>query len=282
MSFWSKFGKVMGVVGAGAATLGTMGAASPALAGALGGIGMGGKVLSGIGKVAGAANALSPVLGGMAKGRAEGRQAETTNLLNRDQLNLSRDQMVNQAIQQEFANRLGLANQEASMLDLRANQARRGDLQANVQDVHIPDSANGRIRVQHWSGGIRPSALGPNAREAGRRLSDTALAKMGNEGLPAAPGAGHYSAVSPLPQSGFLDKLLGGAGAATSLLGTFPQQGGGRNLGTNPPAGAPVLNVADQALARLNMPKLLTPEQLRAQQQQGPQIPQDDEWDQIG
>lgn len=251
MSFWSKFGKIAGIAGAGAASLATLGAASPALGAALGGIGMGGKVMSGLGTVGKVGGALSPVVGGIAKGRAEGRQAETDNLM-------AHDRMVQQAIQQEFANKLGLAGTEANMLDLRANQARHGDLQANVQDVHIPD--NERVHIPHWTGGVRPSALGPNARAAGQRLSDTALAKMGNEGLPTAP----VPHISPLPQAGFADKLLGAVGPALGIAGAFPQSpnqgatGGPQRMGM---PGAPILSPGDLGFWRQNNPKLLPPGQ---------------------
>lgn len=213
MGFWSTLGKIGGIAAAGVGTVASLGAASPALAAALGGAGA-------LGKIGGIAKSVAPVLGGLAKGRAEGRVADTNAQQTQDRLGLDRARMMNQALQDEFQNKVGLAGTEAQLLDTRATQARRGDLLANVQDVHIPD--NGRVAVQHWSGGVRPSALGPNARAAGARLSDTALAKMGHEGLPSAPGmSGNIPGVTPLQGGGFMDKLIGAAGAATSLGGAI-------------------------------------------------------------
>lgn len=226
MGFWSKLGKIGMIAGAGAATIGTMGAASPALAAALGSVGIGSKVLGGIGAASNAAKALSPALSGAAKGRAEGRVLDTNAQQAQDRLGLDRNQQLNQALQQEFTNKLGLHKTEADLLSQRADQTRRGDLQANVQDVVIPD--NGRVKVAHWQGGVRPSAMGPNARAAGAQLSNSAMSAMGNENLPTAPmlSAG-VPGVTPLAGGaggggGLMDKILAGASMGTGILGSLP------------------------------------------------------------
>jgi len=192
----------------------------------------------------------APVLGGLAASRAQGRLAEADTTMSRDRLALERAGMGNDeayrswqgqndlgltstranndALAQEFAARMGLNEAEATRPDLRASQVIRGDLMHNVQDVNIPDNA--RVNVAHISGGIRPSALGPNTREAGARLSDLGLSKLGHEDLPSAPTFSRYAptaaptsgplpGLSSLPQAGFMDKLLGVATPALALAG---------------------------------------------------------------
>ncbi len=125
-------------------------------------------------------------------------------LLQMAQIELLRKQM-------EEANRAG-----------RAQQTVRGDLQANVQDARfsrptgVPDMA--------LSGGLRPSALGPNAREAGRTLSSQALSALqrGDSFMPLNP-TGPIDLSANMPQESWFDKLLAGVGAVGGAVSSYQQ-----------------------------------------------------------
>lgn len=171
-----------------------------------------------INKVLDLASSAAPVLGGMASGRAAGKQAENQEAQTQDQLR----QRMWEAQTQNILQRSRLMQDQATMQrdspTIRAQQAARGDMQANIQDVNIP--GNERLKVQHFSGGMRPSAMGSNARAAGAGLSSIALQNMGKDSfevpnLPAPPD------LTALQKSGFLDKLLSGASGAAGLLGAF-------------------------------------------------------------
>lgn len=151
-----------------------------------------GGFFKGLGK--GALGFLGPVgalAGGALSGRAAGRQAEAGLGLNQDQLRL-------------LAARLNLQAPQ-----MRAANAARGDLLANVQDVSV-----GAPRGTRLSGGTRPSLLSENSRNLGRQMSrDALLSQM--KGDPFTP--------TPLPQSGKLDTLLailGGVGTGVDAWRT--------------------------------------------------------------
>jgi hypothetical protein len=105
----------------------------------------------------------------------------------------------------------------------RAQQVGLGDLLANIQDVQLSGMPS-YIPHMNFSGGLRPSALGPNTRAAGQNLSRQALeAQLSGADIPNLPdvsGIGTAApAQTPLPQSGKLDTLLSilgytGAGVA--------------------------------------------------------------------
>lgn len=98
--------------------------------------------------------------------------------------------------------------------DIRSRQAARGDMLANVQDVHIGRPSGSTIPTFNYTGGLRPSALGPNARQAGSEMSRQALLKlMEGEQLP------QYQApkAPTLDTGGFLENFLGGAGLGLNI-----------------------------------------------------------------
>jgi len=104
----------------------------------------------------------------------------------------------------------------------RASQTAQGDLMANVQDArfarpsHIPDYS--------LSGGLRPSALGPNAREAGRELSSQALSALqqGDTFMPINP-IGPVDLNANMPRESTFDKILAGVGAAGGAYQSYQQ-----------------------------------------------------------
>ena len=116
------------------------------------------------------------VAGGALSGRAVGRKAEAEIGLDQDQLRL-------------LAARLNLQAPQ-----MRAANAARGDLLANVQDVSV-----GAPRGTRLSGGTRPSLLSENSRTLGRQMSrDAYLSQM----------KGDAFTPTPLPESGKVDTLL--------------------------------------------------------------------------
>ena len=60
----------------------------------------------------------------------------------------------------------------------QARSAALGDVMANVQDVNISAPPWVKSHVPNITGGLRPSLLGPNAREAGRSLSQQSLERL--------------------------------------------------------------------------------------------------------
>lgn len=114
--------------------------------------------------------------------------------------------------------KLRAAQQALNQNSLLAHQAAQGGLMSNVQDVGInglPDY----IRKPTLSGGLRPSALGPGAKQAGSELQRRAILQLlaGPTNLPQAP------TLTPLPNASGYDtanKWLGRAGAYAGAL--FP------------------------------------------------------------
>lgn len=172
------------------------------------GLGAAGNILSQGGSPTGAnpATDLSQVLGGTAEGRAKGKVDEANLLLDRGRL---ADSM--------YGNALTAKKLAASLPDTRASQAVRGDLLANMQDVTASGPARVMNNVTHFSGGARPSALGPNARAAGAALSKIGLDNIGNETMPTAP------TLPDLPQANVEDKILGAATPALGIIGSIGQ-----------------------------------------------------------
>jgi hypothetical protein len=197
MGVWGKIAKYAALGGAGLATAMTGGAAAPL-------IGVAGKV----GQIADMVGKGGQIAAGIAGGEEKGmvdqshiNSAQNTDAVNRfralDSATLDRQQMVNKALQDEFTNKMKLNDTEATRPDLRLAQAKAGDIAANVQDARYDNIP--RVQAVHMSGGLRPSLFGPNTRAAGQKMSDMALMKMGNEGLPTAPTAMTKASDIPMP-----------------------------------------------------------------------------------
>jgi phage-related tail protein len=105
----------------------------------------------------------------------------------------------------------------------RAAQTAMGDVMANVQDAHV--SAPSHIPRFEVSGGLRPSALGPNARAAGGALSNQALAALleGDSFMPITP-AGPINLDATMPEESTFDKWMGGIGAAGNVFQAMQQR----------------------------------------------------------
>jgi hypothetical protein len=115
---------------------------------------------------------------------------------------------------------------------LRAAQAARGGLQANVQDLTIGRPAGSTIPRFEHAGGLRPSAIGPEGRQAGAELQRQALlALMGGDeaNMPAYQTTGDIQ--STLKKPGLRENILGGVGLGTSILGALGRLKTGRTPG---------------------------------------------------
>jgi hypothetical protein len=201
----------------------------------------GASLLGTIGSVAGAA---APILGGLARGRAEGQQRDIGNQQNQAALErqlyeaTTRNQLQ-QGQQGLQRGQLGAqrAEFERDSPGVRFNQAMRGNLAQNLQDVqlNVPDRVKGSLVT--YSGGLRPSAIGEGGRAAGAQLAGLGSSMMGKDTfeLPTMPELSQAPSAQglALPKSNWLDKLLGVAGPAAGLIGAF----GGRGQQQAPPPG---------------------------------------------
>lgn len=156
----------------------------------------------GVGGILNTAQNLSQVLGGAAGGAAalQGQSGQLANI----QGNLQQ-QLYNDAVNRFLTQNVTLPSEGADM-------ARKGDLQANVQDVRSTMTPGAGYS---FSGGLRPSALGPNARQAGQNLSRQGL-NLQSMQMPALPNIPNVQ-INP---SGFQQALQYGA-LGSGVLGAF-------------------------------------------------------------
>ena len=164
------------------------------------------------------------LLGGIGKSRAEARGAANQETMTRDQLEQQRwrDAQGSQldaagmGLQAELARR-------AQMLDAperRTQQAVRGGLIANLQDAKFDLGDAIRAKMpgggagSGFSGGLRPSAFGQGARDAGQELQTQALGAL-RSGSDVMPEYDWRSLLMPreaqssLAKPGKLDTILG-------------------------------------------------------------------------
>jgi len=169
------------------------------------------------------------VAGAVSAGRAGGRAEENLGAQAQDRTAIDRYQ-AEQLAKLGGANLLEGATKDRAdrfLTDsmVRAKQVGLGDLLANMQDVDISGLPS-YIPHMQFTGGLRPSALGPNARQAGRNLSRQALeAQMSGADIPNLPdvsGLGTNAPdLTPLQHAGKLDtilNMLGYAGLGAGLL----------------------------------------------------------------
>jgi hypothetical protein len=97
--------------------------------------------------------------------------------------------------------------------NIRASQAARGDLLANVQPV----TGTGSGRDYRVTGGLDPSVFGPNTRQAGSLLSSQALQALQSGSDQLSP------TMSSIPKSGRLERFLGAAGLAGGIGGAISE-----------------------------------------------------------
>jgi hypothetical protein len=179
------------------------------------------------------------VAGAAASGRASGRAAEGTANQAQDREAILRYQAeqqakINAALLTENATK-DRADRFLTDSQKRAQQVGLGDLLANVQDVQMSGMPS-YIPHMSFSGGLRPSALGPNTRAAGQNLSRQALeAQLSGADIPNLPdvsGLGTAApALTPLPQSSKLDTLLNLLSYGGQGYGAYEEATKGRESG---------------------------------------------------
>lgn len=145
---------------------------------------------------------LGQSFGSMEQARANGRIAQGT-------LALKQGGLANEIYQAS----LGAKGLENTLDSKNYDSSMKGLLAAHMQDVgvDVPDSLKGHMTT--FTGGLRPSAIGPEGRALGANMAQFKSSQIGNEGLPTAP------AVPDIPQPGFMDDLLNGASAGSGLFG---------------------------------------------------------------
>jgi hypothetical protein len=228
-------------------------------------------------------------MGGAAKGRADARLAESNLVTARDGQQLGAEGMRLNA-GQTAANAKNQGLLERALLQLkqreygdsaplgRYQQAILGNLAQNMQDVQIGGLPRGVTPVQ-FSGGMRPSAIGPGGRAAGAELAQQAMARlMGGDQFEDVPYTELPTQLnwrqSALPKAGLLDKILGMGGFAGAMAGGvqsgLPQRPTERSSlpgvpivedFPKPPTASPT-RAAD--LLSLNLRAALNPNQARA------------------
>ena len=106
----------------------------------------------------------------------------------------------------------------------RAQAVGLGDALANVQDARV--SAPSNISSFNISGGLRPSMLGANTRQAGAELSNQSLQALmqGDRFMPINP-VGPIDLDSTMPRESAFDKIMGLAGMAGNVYQGVQQQG---------------------------------------------------------
>jgi hypothetical protein len=215
MSFWKTLGKAILTGGAAAAAPFTGGTSMAALPAILGGAGA--------------------VVGGMGS-------AATSNRGQQDVLNISRDQIglraregdENAELQRALLELKQREDARAAEQDAYKN-AMRSSLAMNMQDASFSRPAG--IPTMSFSGGARPSAIGPQGREAAAMLNNRAMQQVMSGPAPAM----QMSERQPFQQSepskaSFWEKLAGPVGMGLTLAsmgldaknkGEVPMQMGG-------------------------------------------------------
>lgn len=173
-----------------------------------------------LGQQTGGGNTFSDVgqvLGNASAGRAAGVNAANTTALGAGALS---NNLFQSAMQRAMA--------QAALPNFRAQQAVTGDQIANTQDVVPTGPANVMAHVVNFTGGRRPSNLGPNARSAGAALSKIGASNLGKDVLPSVPD------MPKMSDGGVLGNALGGGSLVSSLLGALGgggKSGGGFDIG---------------------------------------------------
>lgn len=164
------------------------------------------------GGLGGALGALGPVLGQYAAGRAQGRQAESQQLMDETDTRARLSRLLGERAQFEL-----------NAPNMRAQQATQGDYLSGARRLRsIPREGEAWGKTED-----QPMRFGANAQEAGRRLSILGLGQLGKDtyAVPDMP---------QMPRANMLDKVLGVAGPITAGIGALQNRGGGYDAGDEP------------------------------------------------
>lgn len=163
--------------------------------------------------------ALQKYLAGAAKSSAEGNVAEGNYLNARDRI--AAELYGTQSSAAGRANQLALdsAKYTNSLPNQGFGEAVRGSLLQNMQDV-TPNYGGPLGTITSFSGGARPSALGPEARAAGGSLASHGSALLADPGsfAPTAAPALAPPSLSPEPAAGFWGKAAGASATTAGIL----------------------------------------------------------------
>ena len=151
--------------------------------------------------------------------RAQAAQAQQT----QNSQGIAQNSQQNNVMLQMAQIELLRKQMEESSRQGRAQQTALGDLMANVQDASF--SRPSHITNMSLSGGLRPSALGPNTRDAGAALSNQSLQALlkGDMFMPLSP-AGPIDLDANMPKESSFDKILGLAGTVGNAYQGYQQQ----------------------------------------------------------
>ena len=155
------------------------------------------------------------IIGKIAGGRAAGKQAQSQ----------AAAQANRDAVERYLAQLQGARERRGAPMEA-ARMGVRGDVLSNVQDA--------RYEGGHFTGGLRPSILGPASRGLGRDLAGAGQRRMQNPGefLPSMPAAIPSEGAGG---SGILDKLLAAGSFAGSVAGLGSTINGVRGGGGGQP-----------------------------------------------
>lgn len=254
MGFWSKLAKGLAIGGAAVATGMTGGAAAPLLGAAIGGVNgsnngggwkgaltgaVGGGLTGLAGGAGGAAKGLTgtastlsklgtlakiagPVAAGIASGQQKGREAENTNAqdtanFRRTESNQNEDNIISRAD-------LDLKRRE----DARTGQsdaykkALQSALTMNTKDFEIdPASLPRGVSLIKSSGGLRPSALGPEGQAAAAALNKQAMERLlSGEKFDELPAL-ERTQPGEFKKPGALENIAGGIGLGANAINSY-------------------------------------------------------------
>ena len=184
----------MATVGAGGVSAGGAG-----MAAAQGG----GGILSSLGKYGEIAGDVGPVLGGAASGMAQGRRADAA--------------LNNDAIARNNQAGLSAAQYNRDLPSVRTGQVSRGEVLNTMQNAPM----TGDARIDKFSGGgLRPSAFGPQSRQAGAELSRQALGAL------MSPETDRFTPERIEPTSGgTVENIMGGVGIGADIFSLLQKYG---------------------------------------------------------
>jgi hypothetical protein len=162
--------------------------------------------------------------GNYAANRAAGRQQAAAAQQDQNRTAVQQNANQNSVLLQMAQLELLRKQMEEHNRTNRTRQAALGDLIANTRDVSF--DAPSHITKFNVSGGLRPSALGPNARQAGGELSSQALAALleGDSFAPVNP-VGPVDLNANMPKESAFDKIMGLAGGVGGAIQGVRAQG---------------------------------------------------------
>src|SRR5262252_9514247 len=185
---------------------------------------------------------IAALLSGSAAGAATARIGQGGYLNTRDLNKIHLLQVMQEAAQRAATQNLANAKFTTALPGQGANEALRGSLIQNVQDVGANFGANNPLAnyMVNFTGGIRPSALGPEARAAGAGLAAHGAQLIANPDsfLQKVPGSG-IGGESLMPAPGLSEELnpsvwekaAADASLALQLLQALRGKGGGSQSG---------------------------------------------------